>query len=76
MKEVEFLQRTLLKALLEEKEKSEAKQNKSIINQLSKTIADNSNLLDDFGIAPPFVSKIKDVISMNYINNNANFLII
>jgi hypothetical protein len=54
MKEVEFVQRTLLKALLEEKEKSEAKQNKSIINQLSKTIADNSNLLDDFGIAPPY----------------------
>jgi hypothetical protein len=30
--------------LLEEKEKSEEKQNKSIINQLSKTIADNSKV--------------------------------
>jgi hypothetical protein len=44
IEELEFVQRTQLKALLEEKEKSEEKQNKSIINQLSKTIADNSKV--------------------------------
>ena len=41
MEELEFVQRTLLKALVEEKEKSEDKKVKSIINQLSKTIGED-----------------------------------
>ena len=41
MEELEFVQRTLLKALVEEKEKSEDKKDKSIINQLSKTIGED-----------------------------------
>jgi hypothetical protein len=41
MEELELVQRTLLKALMEETEKNE-KQDKSLINHLAKTIADNS----------------------------------
>ena len=67
MEELEYVQRNLLKVLIEETEKEEEKQDKTIINQLSKTIADNSKVLAEFGMAPPFVSKIKDMISMNYI---------
>ena len=48
------------------------KQDKSLINQLSKTISDNSKVLSEFGMAPPFVSKIKDMISMNYNNSDEN----
>jgi predicted ATP-grasp superfamily ATP-dependent carboligase len=61
----------LLKVLIEETEK-EKQQDKTIINQLSKTMADNSKVLSEFGLTPPFVSKIKNMISMNYINNNEN----
>ena len=48
-----------MKVLIEEKEK----QDKSIINQLSKTIADNSKVLDDFGMTPSVLSRMKNAIS-------------
>ena len=71
MEDLEYVQRTLLKALLEEKEKPEDKKDKTLINQLSKTIADNSKVLSEFGMAPPILSRIKSLISENYstINN-------
>jgi CDP-diacylglycerol pyrophosphatase len=37
MEELQFVQRNLLKALIEEKEKEKEKQDKSLISQLSKT---------------------------------------
>jgi hypothetical protein len=52
MEELELVQRTLLKALIDEKEKSEENQNISLINQLSKTIGENSKVLAEFGFAP------------------------
>ena len=52
-----------MKVLIEEKEKLEEKQDKSIINQLSKTIADNSKVLGDFGMTPPVLSRMKNAIS-------------
>ena len=71
MEELEFVQRTLLKVLIEEKEKSEDKKDKSLINHLAKTIADNSKVLSDFGNAPHIISFVKDVISENYFNSQA-----
>jgi hypothetical protein len=69
MEELEFVQRTLLKTLVEEKEK----QNKSLINQLSKTIAYNSKVLAEFGFAPPLLSRIKSLVTGNYnAENNKN----
>jgi hypothetical protein len=41
MDELEFVQRKLLEVLVEETEKNKEKQRKTLINQLSKTIADN-----------------------------------
>jgi len=67
--ELEYVQSTLLKLLIEEKEEKE-QQNKTLINQLSKTIADNTKVLAEFGYAPPLLSKIKNLISENYYPTN------
>jgi len=56
--------------LIEETEKET--QNKSLINQLSKTIAENSKVLGEFGISPPVLSKIKSLIVTNYNAENNN----
>jgi hypothetical protein len=56
--------------LIEETEEVKEKQDKAIINQLSKTIAEISKTLDDFGMTPPMMSKILDMVSMNYISKN------
>ena len=67
MEELEFVQRKLLKALIEETEKSDNQKDKSLINQISKTIGENSKVLAEFGMAPPVLSRIKNLISENYI---------
>jgi len=64
--ELKYVQRNLIKILASETEKEEEKQDKIIINQLSKTIAEISKTLADFGMAPPMMSKILDLISTNY----------
>lgn len=61
-----------MKVLIEEKEKLEEKQDKSIFNQISKTIADNSKVLGDFGMTPPVLSRMKNAISENYFNSERN----
>jgi len=65
MEELELVQRKLLKVLIEETEETE-EQGKSLINQLSKTIAENSKVLAEFGMGPPVLSRIKSLISVNY----------
>src|SRR3954451_11158791 len=74
MEDLEYVQRTLLKALLDEKEKPEDKKDKTLINQISKTIADNSKVLSEFGMALPILSRIKSLVSENYspINNQVD----
>jgi hypothetical protein len=68
--ELEYVQRNLIKALASETEKEEEeKQDKTIINQLSKTIAESSKVLAEFGLAPPVVSHMKNMISVNYFNS-------
>ena len=69
IEELEYVQRNLLKVLAMETEKGEEKQDKTIINQLSKTIAESSKVLAEFGLAPPVVSHMKDMISVNYFNS-------
>jgi len=66
IEDIEYVQRCLLKLLAEETEKEREKQDKTIINQLSKTIAEISKTLADFGKTPPILSKISNIISMNY----------
>jgi hypothetical protein len=59
-----------VKVLVEETEKEEENPNKSLINQLSKTIGENSKDLSEFGMAPPLLSRIKSLISENYAQRN------
>ena len=66
MEEWEFVQRKLLKALIKkQKKKRENNQNISLIDQLSKTIADNSNVLAEFGLGLSVLSKIKSLITIS-----------
>ena len=48
MEELEYVQRNLIKMLTSETEKEEEKQDKTIINQLSKTIAEIFKVLARF----------------------------
>jgi hypothetical protein len=75
MEELEYVQKTLLKVLIEEKEKDQ--KDKSLINQISKTIAENSKILAEFGMAPPVLYKIKSLISseLSNINNGENNMV-
>jgi len=66
IEDLEYVQRNLLKVLIEETEKEREKQDKTIINQLSKTMAEISKTLADFGMTPPILSKISNIVSMNY----------
>jgi fructose-1,6-bisphosphatase len=52
-----------------ETEKEEEKQDKTPINQLSKTMADISKVLAEFGLSPPDVAHMKNIISVNYFNS-------
>jgi hypothetical protein len=75
IEELEFVQRKLLKVFIEEREKSEENKNIALINQLSKTIGENSKILAEFGFAPPLLSRIKSLITIKYDaekNNNDN----
>jgi hypothetical protein len=55
-----------------EKKEDDIKKNKFLINQLSKTITDNSKTLAEFGMAPPIIFKIKSMIPLDIssISNN------
>jgi hypothetical protein len=56
----------LLKALIKkQKKKRENNQNISLIDQLSKTIADNSNVSAEFGLGLSVLSKIKSLITIS-----------
>jgi len=67
MEELEFVQRKLLKALIKKnrRKKRENNQNISLIDQLSKTIADNSKVLAEFGLGLSVLSKIKSLITIS-----------
>ena len=71
MEELELVQKKLLKAFVDETEKT-GSQNKSLIYQLAKTIADISKVLAEFGVAPPVLVHVKNVISENYFNSQKN----
>ena len=68
-----MVQRKLLKALIKKiRRKKENNQNISLINQLSKTIADNSKVLTEFGLGLSVLSKIKSLITIKYNAENNN----
>lgn len=65
IEELELVQKKILKTFIDETDKQEEKQNKFLINQLAKTIADNSKTLAEFGLAPPIIAKIKSMIPLD-----------
>ncbi|MGN6624120.1 MAG: hypothetical protein ACTHKK_08265, partial [Candidatus Nitrosocosmicus sp.] len=67
IEELEMVQKNLLKIFVAETEKKEndIKKNKFLINQLAKTIAENSKTLAEFGMAPPVIAKIKSMIPLD-----------
>ena len=58
---LELFQKKLLRELIEQTEKKE-NPNKLLINQLSKTIGENSKVLAKFSMALPLLSRIKSLI--------------
>jgi hypothetical protein len=72
VEELELVQKTLLQVLVEEKEKEKEQQDKTLINQLSKTIAENTKTLGSFGLAPPILSKMQSALSCNYKDSQRN----
>ena len=69
IEDLEFVQKTLMQALVEEKDQMK---NKYLMNQLSKTIAENTKVLGSFGLAPPILSKMQSAITDNYNNSQRN----
>jgi len=67
MEDFEYVQRNLLKVLTEEKEK----QDKTIINQLSKTMAKISKEIDKFKIDQKIESHQFNIVSINSISENS-----
>jgi|GEM_PF-4370623 len=67
--ELEYIQKILLTAISEESEKPGGK-NKYLMNQLARTIGDNSKLLAEFGMAPPILAKIKMLLPVDITDMN------
>lgn len=69
IEELQYVQKNLFQILDEEKEKGD-KKNIYKYNQIAKTIIENSRMLADFGLAPPIISKIKELlpIDINELN--------
>jgi hypothetical protein len=62
--EMEYIQKQLLLIFEEEASKTE-KKNKYLMDKLAKTIGENSKILADFGMAPPIVAKIKQMLPLD-----------
>jgi hypothetical protein len=62
--ELEYLQANLFLILDEEKSKGD-KKNIYRYNTIAKTIIENSRVLSDFGMAPPIIAKIKELLPVD-----------
>ena len=67
--ELQYIQKNLFQILDEEKNKGD-KMNVYKYNQIAKTAIENSKVLAEFGMAPPVISKIKQLlpIDINELN--------
>jgi len=74
IEELELVQKNLIKIFVIESEKKEddIKKNKFLINQLAKTIAENSKTLAEFGMALPIIAKIKSMIPLDMSTTPTN----
>jgi len=65
IEELQYLQANLFLILDNEKAKGIDKVNVYRYNTIAKTIIDNSKVLAEFGLAPPIISKIKDLLPVD-----------
>ena len=61
-----------MKTFIDETDKQEEKQNKILINQLAKTIEENSKTLAEFGMAHSIIAKIKSMIPLDLSSISKN----
>jgi len=69
IEELEYLQTNLFLILDEEKSKGD-KKNVYRYNTIAKTIIENSRQLSDLGMAPPIISKIKELLPVDIMELN------
>lgn len=69
IEELEYIQKNLLVLFHTEADKTEH-QNKYLMNQLAKTIVENSKTLAEFGLAPPIIATIKQMLPMDITELN------
>jgi hypothetical protein len=67
--ELEYLQSNLFLILDEEKAKGD-KRNIYRYNTIAKTIIENSRVLSDYGMAPPIIAKIKELLPVDITELN------
>jgi len=65
IEELQYLQANLFLILDNEKARGIDKINVYRYNTIAKTIIDNSKVLAEFGLAPPIISKIKDLLPVD-----------
>jgi len=69
IEELEYIQKNLLILFHTEADKTEH-QNKYLMNQLARTIVENSKTLAEFGMAPPIIATIKQMLPMDITELN------
>lgn len=69
IRELEYVQRTLLEEFTAEASKQERK-NKFLINALAKTISENTTRLAEMGMSPPVIAKLYSMIPREILEGN------
>lgn len=74
IEELEYIQKNLFQILDAEKAKGYDKMNAYKYNQIARTIIENSKTLAEFGLAPPIIAKIKNLlpIDINELNKRVD----
>jgi hypothetical protein len=70
IEEMEYIQKQLLLIFEEEANKPD-KKNKYLMDKLAKTIGENSKILADFGMAPPIITQIKQLLPVDINDLNS-----
>lgn len=71
IEELQYIQKNLFQILDAEKDKGPDKMNVYKYNQIAKTAIENSKVLAEFGLAPPVLSKIKQLLPLDINQLNA-----
>lgn len=74
IEELEYIQKNLFQILDAEKAKGYDKMNAYKYNQIARTVIENSKTLAEFGLAPPIIAKIKNLlpIDINELNKRVD----